>query len=104
MPKINPERLQITISSLKARFETNTINSMNDLMGMYVTGMLALLGIGYDAFVKKCASPEKFTMEDLIKLSQVLDVKIDKIMPVVLKQATKNVEAKDISHLLPKPK
>jgi len=44
------------------------------------------------------------TMEDLIKLSQVLDVKIDKIMPVVLKQATKNVEAKDISHLLPKPK
>lgn len=104
MAKINSERLKGTITSLKARFETNTINSMNDLTDMYVTGMLAVLGIGYDGFVNKCAAPEKFVIEDLIKLSQAIDVDINVILKVVLKQATKNVKPKDISHLLPKSK
>jgi len=82
----------------------DTIHSMNDLTDMYVTGMLAALGIGYDGFVNKCAAPEKFLIEDLIKLSQVIDVDINLILKIVLKQASKNVQPRDISHLLPKPK
>lgn len=102
--KINSERLQSTIASLKARFETNTINSMNDLTEMYVTGMLAALGIGYDGFVNKCAAPEKFLIEDIIKLSQVINVDIDLILKVIIKQASKNVKPRDISHLINKAK
>ena len=73
---------------------------MNDLTDMYITGLIAALGIGYDGFINKCASPEKFVIEDLVKLSQVIDVDINLIMKVVLKQATKNVKPRDISHLL----
>ncbi len=97
--KINPERLKSTIAALKARFETGTIHSMKDLLGMYVTGMIAALGIGYDGFVSKCNSPEKFVMEDLIKLSIVIEVDIELILKVVVKQAAKNVD-RNISHLL----
>ncbi len=98
--KVNSERLKSTIASLKARFETDTITSMNDLTDMYITGLIAALGIGYDGFINKCASPEKFVIEDLVKLSQVIDVDINLIMKVVLKQSTKNVKPRDISHLL----
>lgn len=98
--KVNSERLKSTIASLKARFETDTITSMNDLTDMYITGLIAALGIGYDGFINKCASPEKFVIEDLVKLSQIIDVDINLIIKVVLKQATKNVKPRDISHLL----
>lgn len=98
--KVNSERLKSTIASLKARFETNTITSMNDLTDMYITGLISALGIGYDGFINKCAAPEKFVIEDLVKLSQIIDVDIDIIVKVVLKQANKNVKSRDISHLL----
>lgn len=102
--KVNPERLKSTIASLKARFETDTINSMKDLTDMYVTGMITALGIGYDGFVNKCSSPEKFLVEDLVKLSNIIDVDINKILKVVLRQASKNVKTRDISHLLKEQK
>ncbi|MDX3916937.1 MAG: hypothetical protein QHC79_25570 [Pseudosphingobacterium sp.] len=99
--KINPERLRSTIASLKARFETGTISSMKELTSTYITGLITSLGIGYDGFINKCAAPEKFVVEDLIKLSQILNVDIDLIMKVVLREAAKNVKKRDISHLLP---
>lgn len=102
MADINPKRLQDTIKALKARFETDAIASMNDLTTTYVTGMTAVLGMGYDRFIKKCASPEKFTIEELKQLAYVLDVKFELIMKVVEKQAHKTFKPRDISHLLPK--
>lgn len=98
--KINSERLKSTIASLKARFETGTITSMNDLTDMYITGLITVLGMGYDGFINKCAAPEKFLIEDLVKMSQIFDVDIDLIIKVVLNQATKKVKPKDISHFL----
>jgi len=100
MAKINPQRLQHTISSLKARFETDAIISMNDVAEMYVTGMFIVMGMGYDAFVSKCAAPEKFTVEELMQLSYVLDVKLELILKVVVKQGKVNFKPKDISHFL----
>ena len=98
--KINSERLKSTIVSLKARFETGTISNMSDLTDFYITGLIAAIGIGYDGFVNKCAHPEKFLIEDLVKLSQIIDVDINLILKVVLKTAQKNVKVKDISHIL----
>ncbi|MFN0293602.1 hypothetical protein [Pedobacter helvus] len=98
--KINSERLKSTLVSLKARFETGTITSMDDLTDMYITGLITILGMGYDSFINKCTSPEKFVVEDLVKMSQVFDVDINLIMKVVLSQATKNVKPKDVSRFL----
>lgn len=98
--KVNPEKLKSTIASLKARFETGTINNMKELTDLYVTGLITAIGIGYDGFINKCNSPEKFVMEDIIKLSQILDVEISLILAVIVKQAQKNVKPRNISHLL----
>ncbi len=98
--KINPDKVKSTIASMKARFETNTIHKMSDLADMYITGMTKVLGIGYDGFVSKCSSPEKFVIGDLVKLSQILDVNIELIMKVVLKEAQKNVKPRDLNQLL----
>lgn len=100
MAKVNPDRLKNTIASLKARFEMGTINSMVDLTNLYVTGIITAIGIGYDGFINKCNNPEKFVIEDLVKLSQLLDVDIELILKVVTKQSIKNVKKRDISHLL----
>lgn len=98
--KVNPEKLKSTIASLKARFETGTIHSMKDLTNLYVSGLITAIGIGYDGFINKCNFPEKFVIEDLVKLSQILDVELQLIIDVVSKQAKKNVKPRDISHLL----
>lgn len=98
--KINPEKLKSTLVSLKARFETGTIENMSDLTDMYITGLINALGIGYDGFINKCASPEKFIIEDIVKLSQILNVDINLILSVVVRQAQKNVKPRNISHLL----
>jgi hypothetical protein len=100
MAKVNSEKLKSTLASLKARFETGTIHSMVDLTSLYVTGLITALGIGYDGFINKCSHPEKFLIEDLVKLSQILDVELELILKVVIKQASKNVKKRDISHLL----
>jgi hypothetical protein len=100
--KINPDKLRSTIASIKARFETNTIHKMSDLSNMNVTGITYLLGMGFEGFIGKCSSPEKFIVKDIVKLSQVLDVDIELIMKVVLKEAQKNVEPRNIKDLLEK--
>lgn len=98
--KVNPEKLKSTLASLKARFETGTISNMKELTDLYVTGLITALGIGYDGFINKCNHPEKFVMEDIVKLAQILDVDINLILAVVVKQAQKNVKPRSISHLL----
>ncbi|MES2418318.1 MAG: hypothetical protein V4541_09025 [Bacteroidota bacterium] len=98
--KVNPEKLKSTIASLKARFETGTITNMKDLTDLYVTGLINALGIGYDGFINKCSFPERFVMEDIVKLSQLLDVDINLILKVIVKQAKANVKPRDISHLI----
>ena len=73
---------------------------MKDLTDLYVTGLITAIGIGYDGFINKCNNPEKFVMEDIIKLAQILDIDISLILSVILKQAQKNVKPRNITHLL----
>jgi hypothetical protein len=97
---INPDNLNSTLKSIKARFDTDDIEKMDDISGIYSTGLKAALGMGHDGYVTKFNKPEKFIIEDLIKLSQITNVDIEKILKVVIKQAIKNVPKRDISHLL----
>ncbi|MDN5284225.1 MAG: hypothetical protein JWR38_499 [Mucilaginibacter sp.] len=97
---INREKLRSTLLSMASMFETGRIKRMRDLTPMYPTGIVAALGINYGGYMTKCASPEKFVIADLIKLSQILDIDVEFILRVVIKEAQQNVNPKDISHLL----
>ncbi|MDR2275355.1 MAG: hypothetical protein LBF27_30890 [Sphingobacterium sp.] len=99
--KINLQKLKSTLLSIKARFESNTIHRMNDIANMYSTGLKKALGMGHDSFVTKFDEPHKFTVEDILKLSDITDV--DK--NIIWNKIVEEVEAKrtkyEINHILP---
>ena len=73
---------------------------MAEIGSMYKTGLIAAIGIGHDGYVTKFDAPENFTVNDLLKLSDVSDTDVDLIWEVVKKQAKKNYKKRDIRHLL----
>ena len=62
--------------------------------------MYTALGMGYNGWVTKLANPELFTIEDLLKLSDVTKTEFDLIWKVVKKEAMANHKTKNIDHLL----
>lgn len=85
---------------MASMFETGRINKMKDIITMYPTGVVAALGINYGGYMTKCASPEKFLLEDLVKLSQILNIDIELILKVVTKESIQNTKKRNIDHLL----
>lgn len=102
--KINPDKLKSTLLSIKARFESNTIQKMTDISDMYSTGLKKALGMGHDSFVTKFSDPGKFTVEDILKLSDISDVDKDIIWKRIVEETEANRTRHNISHLLSKPK
>ena len=84
---------------MASMFETGRVKKMKDIITMYPTGIVAALGINYGGFMAKCAAPEKFVVEDIVKLSQILNIDFDLIWRVVIKESIDNVPKRDISHL-----
>jgi len=99
-PRVNPAKLKSTLISIQSRFETGKVNKMSDIGDMYMTGMIAALGIGNNGYVTKFSAPENFTVNDLLKLADISNTDIELIWQVVKKQATKNYTKRDISNLL----
>lgn len=98
--RVNPARLKSTLISIQSRFETGKVSKMSDIGEMYMTGMIAALGIGNNGYVTKFNSPENFTVNDLLKLSDITNTDVELIWEVVKKQAVKNYKKRDISNLL----
>jgi len=98
--RVNPNNLKNTLISIKSRFETGTVGKMSEIGSMYKTGLISALGIGHDGYVTKFNAPENFTVNDLLKLADISNTDVELIWKVVKKQALKNYEKRDISHLL----
>jgi hypothetical protein len=99
-PRVNSAKLKSTLISIQSRFETGKVKNMSDIGEMYVTGMIAALGIGNNGYVTKFNAPENFTVNDLLKLADITDTDIELIWQVVKKEAMKNYKKRDISNLL----
>lgn len=72
---------------------------MKDITTMYPTGIVAALGINYGGFMAKCTAPEKFVIEDIVKLSQILNIDVELILKVIIKESLENVKPRKIDHL-----
>ena len=99
-PRVNSVKLKSTLISIQSRFETGKINKMSDIGEMYVTGLIAALGIGNNGYVTKFDSPENFTVNDMLKLADITNTDVELIWQVVKKEAMKNYKKRDISNLL----
>ncbi|MCW3118103.1 MAG: hypothetical protein JWM28_2185 [Chitinophagaceae bacterium] len=99
-PRVNPDKLKNTLISIQSRFETGKISKMSEVGDMYSTGLLAALGIGSNGYIAKFNAPEKFTVNDLLKLADITNTDVELIWQVVKKQATKSYKKRDISGLI----
>lgn len=100
--KINPDRLKSTLLSIKARFESGTVKKMTDISDMYSTGLKKALGMGHDSFVTKFSDPKKFTVDDILRLSDISDVDENIIWKKIIEEVELSRPTHDISQLLPK--
>ncbi len=97
---INPDKLRSSLLSIASLFETDRVDRMRDIAPIYPTGIIKALGINYGGYMSKCNFPERFVVEDIIKLAQILKIEPELIMKVVLKEAKVNVPPRNIDHLL----
>ncbi|MGV6946775.1 hypothetical protein [Sphingobacterium kyonggiense] len=100
--KVNPDKLKSTLLSIKARFESNTIGKMTEISDMYSTGLKKALGMGHDSFVTKFTEPEKFTVEDVLKLADITGLDKDIIWKKITEEVDSTRTKYDIGHLLSK--
>lgn len=98
--RVNPETLRQALITIRSRFKAGEVKSMKEIYGIYVTGMIAALGIGNEGYVSKFHNPEKFTIEDLLRLADVSETDFDLIWAVVKKEAMANHKKRNIDHLL----
>ncbi|MFA6083430.1 hypothetical protein [Mucilaginibacter sp.] len=99
-PRVNPSKLKSTLISIQSRFETGKVDKMADIGEMYMTGMIAAMGIGNNGYITKFNAPENFTVNDLLKLADISNTDVELIWKVVKKQALQNYKKRDISNLL----
>lgn len=97
---INTDKLKNTLLSIKARFESDTINKMTDVADMYSTGLKKALGMGHDSFTTKFSQPQKLTVEDIFKLSDISNVDKNLIWRKVSEEVKKDWKTIDLEKII----
>ncbi len=97
--KINPDKLKSSLLSIASLFDTERVERMRDIAPIYPTGIIKALGMNYGGYISKCHFPERFVVEDIIKLAHLLKIDPEVIMKIVLKEARVNVIPRNTDHL-----
>tara|TARA_R110002020_G_scaffold293535_5_gene509209 strand:- start:141188 stop:141451 length:264 start_codon:yes stop_codon:yes gene_type:complete len=69
--------------SIGSMFETGKIRKMYTLSELYPTKIAKSLGINYGRYMVKLSQPEKFTMGEIVKLAELLNVDPEMITKVI---------------------
>tara|TARA_R110000772_G_scaffold100941_1_gene201359 strand:- start:211 stop:474 length:264 start_codon:yes stop_codon:yes gene_type:complete len=72
-----------TLLSIGSMFETSRIKKMYTLAELYPTKIAKALGINYGRYMVKLSHPEKFTMGEIVKLANLLNIEPDIITKVI---------------------
>jgi hypothetical protein len=94
---------QHKLNSIKTDFEAGKIQSFEQIFAVMVESQFCKeLGMGFTTLRKKRLSPGQFTVEELIRFAELLDVDINIILKFIfgfIKYKSKNRQAKDVSIL-----
>lgn len=74
----------IKIAAIKAMFETGGISTMRQLETLSPTKLSKKLGINYGRYMNKLSKPTFFTYSEILKLSNILNIKFRTINEVVV--------------------
>lgn len=77
--------------TLKVMFETDSIHKMSDIVELFPSKIADELKINYGRFVKKLYKPEQFSIKEIIRFAQLIDVAPQLIAKVVVANAETNM-------------
>lgn len=75
------------LASIALLFEAKKVRRMYDIAGLYPTKISRLLGINTDRYSVKLSNPEKFSVNELLKLAYILSIDPNLILDVIQKEA-----------------
>lgn len=80
--------------SLRVLFETGNIKKMSDLIDLYPSKIADDLKINYGRFINKLYKPEQFSVKEIIRFAQLIEVTPELIAAVVVANAAENMDIK----------
>ncbi len=72
-----------TLLSIGSMFETGRIKKMYTLAELYPTKIAKSLGINYGRYIFKLSHPDKFTIGEIVRLADLLNIEPDMITKVI---------------------
>lgn len=72
-----------TLLSIGSMFETGRIKKMYTLSELYPTKIAKSLGINYGRYMVKLSHPDKFTLGEIVKLANLLNIEPELITKVI---------------------
>lgn len=72
-----------TLLSIGTMFETGRIKKMYTLAELYPTKISKSLGINYGRYISKLSHPDKFTIGEIVRLAELLNIEPDMITKVI---------------------
>ncbi|SFN81750.1 hypothetical protein [Salegentibacter flavus] len=72
-----------TLLSIGSMFETGRIKKMYTLSELYPTKIAKSLGINYGRYMVKLSHPDRFTLGEIVRLANLLNIEPEMITKVI---------------------
>ncbi len=76
--------------AIKSMFLSGSVKSMKDIEKLYPTLIAKSLRINHSRYIQKLYKPEEFTIRQLDSLAKLLEIDIQMIINVIIKQLNSN--------------
>jgi hypothetical protein len=80
---------EVQLLSVKAMFESGSVNKMRDIEKLFPTKIAKELGMNHSRYVVKLKKPESFTLKQIMKLASLLNVPPERITEVIFKELSR---------------
>ncbi|GGW83106.1 hypothetical protein [Salegentibacter mishustinae] len=78
-----------TLLSIGSMFETGRIKKMYTLSELYPTKIAKSLGINYGRYMVKLSHPDRFTLGEIVRLANLLNIEPEMITKVIYSEMEK---------------
>jgi hypothetical protein len=78
-----------TLLSIGSMFETGRIKKMYTLSELYPTKIAKSLGINYGRYMVKLSHPDRFTLGEIVRLANLLNIEPEIITKVIYSEMEK---------------
>jgi hypothetical protein len=85
-PKMPKEEKVNQFVAIRSMFVTGSVKKMRDIEKLYPTMVAKSLRINHSRYIQKLYKPEEFTIKQIAALSDLLEIDVQVILDVIIKQ------------------